>query len=68
MTTSMVKVLRAGLMAANMQATTDRARNTVKGSTSGRTAVTTMEIGKITRSLVMEYISGQMAENTSEIG
>ena len=64
----MVKVLRAGSMAASMQATTDRARNTVKGSISGRTAATTMEIGKTTRSPVTEYISGQMVENMWEIG
>lgn len=63
MTTSMVKVLKAGLMAASMQVTIARARNMVKGSTSGRTAATTMGIGKTTRSLVTGFIFGQMAEN-----
>lgn len=49
MTTSMVKGWRVGLTEVSMQGTTDRARNTERGSTSGRTAVTTMEIGRTTR-------------------
>lgn len=48
-TTSTATELRPGSMAASIRATTKRARKTARANTHGKTAVTILETGLITR-------------------
>lgn len=68
MITSMAAAAKAGSMAVAMMDSTTRERNMVRANTSGGTEAITKEHGKITRSLVLACIYGQMVASILESG
>lgn len=68
MITSTARVWRLGLMEANTMGITTKVRKTEKESIHGKTPVTTLELGRTTRSMDLALMSGVMEGSTRASG